>query len=307
MTAIEIAHDRPSRRPAASPAGVKPAADTRDRNELQTLKRGLQALAFLNAAGPTTLAKLARHLDVPRPNAYRILQTLITEGYCDRVPNSRLYMVSPCVRKLSSGLGEGEVLTNVAMDVVEALGKAVKWPVALATPFGGEMLVRLTTDASTPLALAKISPGHRTPMLLTTTGVLYMAFTPPAHQKETIEASLGGRDIKQFFHSREQLQALIEESREQGYMILDSRFAEGCIGVPLMRHGRPLGGLVMRYIKSAMPRTKVIADYLPRLREAAAEIMARYGACEAAPCPVRSACMNPAVGMDDGEDLRPDA
>lgn len=243
-------------------------------NELQTLRRGLEALAFLNANNGTNLSTLARHLDVPRANAYRILQTLIADGYCHRIPNSRLYMVGPEVRRLSSGLHDGEILTSIAMPIVEELGRTVKWPVALATPDGSQMLVRLTTDRASPLALGRINPGYRTPMLMTTTGILYLAFARPEIRERTIAAMLEAGAINTFVHNQADLDDLIETSRRTGYMILDHRYPEGCIGVPILRQGEPIGGLVMRYIKSAMSRDRAVEIYLPQLRAAVDRLLA---------------------------------
>ncbi len=270
MTETHASSDPHPRSPAPRPS--------RELGELQTLKRGLAALAFLNANGCTTLAALARELDVPRPTAYRILQTLTAEGYCNRIPNSRLYLITPQVRRLSAGLGEGELLTNVAIPIIQALSHEIMWPLAVATPRGGDMLVRLTTDRATPLALTKINPGSVTPMLMTTTGMLCLAFAPEEVRDHLIEAALEGRDIHQFFHNRAQFDQLIIDCRQTGYMLLNTRHAEGCVGVPIMRDGRPLGGLVMRYIKSAMPQERVIEVFLPKLLAARDQIQADFEA-----------------------------
>ena len=144
-------------------------------SELSTLKRGLLALRFINERGPTNVAALARHITIPRTNAHRILQTLVAEGYCARVANSRFYRLTSLVSHLSVGFDGDERLTTIATPLLEAVSREIKWPVALATPQGPHMLVRVATDFQSPLALVRVRPGYTTPICQTTTGLLYMA------------------------------------------------------------------------------------------------------------------------------------
>lgn len=246
--------------------------------ELQTLKRGLEALAFVNRHGPTNLATLTRHLDLPRPNTYRILQTLVAEGYVARIPHSRFYVVAPRVHRLSHGLQRDEMLTTVALPIVEALGKEIEWPVGLATADGDEMVVRLATDISTPLALMKARPGLRSPMLMTTTGILYLASLPIDARKDLLEAMQISGVMERVYQSRMLLDLDIVSARENGFLIKDTQFAEGSMGVPIFIGDRFIGGLMMKYIRAGMTRQHAIDTYLPKLRQTAITIALRFGA-----------------------------
>jgi len=240
--------------------------------QLQTLVRGLDALAFLNAQGPATLAAVARHLDLPRANVDRILRTLVSAGYCARLPNSTLYAVTRGVRRLSEGLRDAALLTALALPIVEGLGRAVAWPVALAVPSGAEMEVRLSTDMATPLALLKTRPGYRTPILQTTTGLLYLAFLPAEERAQRLPALLAASTINPAL-SATTLAAAFATARENGYLLLDHGFPEASLGVPLVSHGRPIGGIVMRYLIRGMPRAQALENFLPQLRGAADAII----------------------------------
>jgi DNA-binding IclR family transcriptional regulator len=253
-------------------AGMQPSA------ELQTLRRGLDALAFINVSGTVNLASVARHLGVPHANAYRILQTLAAGGYCKRIPNSKLYMVGPRACDLSAGFGEGELLTSSAIEVVQELGQSLKWPVTLATPEGVGMRVRFTTDSTTPLALERIPVGSVSPRLVTTTGILCLAFTGEPERTALKDKLLEAGQVRQFLSSARELDDMIKSCRRDRYLIIDWRFPEGSLGVPVVRDGRPIGGLVMRYIKRGLTRERVLATYLPRLTDAVEEILRRMDA-----------------------------
>jgi DNA-binding IclR family transcriptional regulator len=72
----------------------------------------------------------------------------------------------------------------------------------------------------------------------------------------------------------EEINYLIQLVRERGFCNIEfKRYAEGNVGVPLVLDGKPVGGLVMRYIKSVMRNTdRIQSYYVPRLQQLAREI-----------------------------------
>ncbi len=252
----------------AGPARVADATPPRPGDELQTLRRGLQALEFLNLKGVVTVGALSAHLSIPRPNAHRILQTLLAGGYCSRIPNSGSYIVGPAVRRLSSGLGEEEILTHVSIPIVMELGDSLDWPIALAVRRGAQVVARLTTDRSAPMALNRIPPGLPGHLLRTTSGLLSIAYAPLEERDGLIDAALKDQHITDFFPSRGYLHRILEGCLDTGYIILHSEYSESCLGVPIVYKGRLRGALVFRYMKVALSERRLVEDYLPRLTAA---------------------------------------
>lgn len=74
------------------------------RDELQSLRRGLDVLAAVNLKTAVTIADIARQFSLPRTTAQRILTTLQREGYIARHPATKRYTLTPQVRRLSDGL-----------------------------------------------------------------------------------------------------------------------------------------------------------------------------------------------------------
>ena len=248
------------------------------KDELQTLHRGLKALHFMNEVGAANLATMARHLGVPRSNAHRIMTTLVRDGYLMRPADSRDYRLTARVRELAMGFDDDDVLAGVARGPMQRLGHEIVWPLALATPFGAEMLVRVTTDQQSPVALTRYHAGFRTPMLLTTTGLLVLAFSPQTIRDQVIDVIAARGDLAPYFPTRTALSATLKKIRADGFAISDTRYAEGNLGVPLIWGERVMGGLVVRYIKSVMTRAKVLGDLLPRLQALAAETVTAFDA-----------------------------
>jgi hypothetical protein len=80
-------------------------------------------------------------------------------------------------------------------------------------------------------------------------------------------------------HNRVRVAFLLDAVRTRGYSHLEfPQYREGNIAVPLMSAVRPVGGLVMRYIKSAMRGTELHNTFVPLLQETAAVIAERCNA-----------------------------
>jgi IclR family mhp operon transcriptional activator len=58
----------------------------------RSLERGVALLDILIRRGPNTLAALARHADLPKATAYRLLQTLVAQGWIYRRHNDGRYV-----------------------------------------------------------------------------------------------------------------------------------------------------------------------------------------------------------------------
>ena len=78
-------------------------------------------------------------------------------------------------------------------------------------------------------------------------------------------------------HHREKLETALQRVRARWFCNLEfSQYREGNVGVPLMAGERPLGGIVMRYIKSAMTGQRLLIEYIPQLTALSSQISAQY-------------------------------
>jgi IclR family mhp operon transcriptional activator len=247
-------------------------------DNLQTLRRGLTALQYMNEVGTANLAQVARHLKVPRSNAHRIIQTLVGEGYLERLPSSRLYKLTALVKQLSAGFDDDDLLTKAAQPAIERLAEGLVWPIAMATPYGANMLVRVSTDYRSPVALVRTHSGYVTPMLQATTGLLFLALSNEETRNQVVGVIEKQNQFAPFFDSHSEFQKVLRQARKDRYIIQDTRFAEGSLGVPLLWEKRILGGLVVRYIRKAVTRKQAVAELLPKLLKLSEEVIVAFDA-----------------------------
>jgi IclR family mhp operon transcriptional activator len=278
------------------------------RHQVKSLKKALRVLAFMNQRGDATVSQVATAVGLPRPTAYRIMETLACEGYLEKLPHSVFYRITSLVQALAAGFQDEELLLEVAKPRISALGQELGWPITLYTPRGIHMVVRLNTDHDSALALERWSVGYSVPILDATSGYCYLANCPAVEREELLGAVLraeafttagDGPDAMRYLtvtdnHSHltrfnqtrtEEIAYLIKLVRERGFCNIEfKRYPEGNVGVPLMLGGKPVGGLVMRYIKSVMRNTdRIQSYYVPRLQKLAQEITEAQSALAALP------------------------
>lgn len=271
------------------------------RQEVKSLKKALRALTFMNQKGDSTVTEVAKAIGVPRPTSYRILETLASEGYVEKQPHSGLYRITSMVQRLSSGFQDEELLLEVAKPLVRGLGEEMGWPITIYTPRENHMIARINTDYDCPSALERFHVGYAGPILDATSGYCYLAHCSELECGERVQIALRngnhvvsarGMDDMRYLavnanqshmtlfnnDNYDEICYLIKTVRAQGFCNIERKiYREGNVGVPLILDGRPIGAIVLRYIKSVMKNTNRIQDfYVPRLKRLAQDVITAY-------------------------------
>jgi IclR family mhp operon transcriptional activator len=245
-----------------------------NRQEVKSLKKALRALVVLNQRGESTVTEIAQAVGVPRPTAYRLLETMASAGYIEKQAHCTIYRLTSQVRELAAGFSDRDMVLEVAKPLVADLGKRLGWPIALATPVETEMVVRVTTDYDTSRAIDRYMVGFGVPMLHAPTGYCYLAYCDDEEREKVVELAKRSPDPRQrLARNRPQLDQLLRRVREEGYCTREyAAYKEGGLGIPLLINGVPVGGIVMRYLKTAMKIGQLQTDYVPELRDLASRI-----------------------------------
>jgi IclR family mhp operon transcriptional activator len=242
-------------------------------NQPGSLKRGLRALALINRIGPMTTSQLARELGVPRTTADRICVSLASAGYIERVANGRGYRLTPRVCELSSGFREENWVTHVATPMLFEITRRIGWPLAVAVPVGESMEVRVTSDPATALWLNKRRIGSRIPMMMASSGLIYLAFMPPAERGALLAALRASDDPGQVSARAEDSTAeMLDRVRRDGYCLSPFGGAEHSLSVPIFVNNEIKASLLLMYMKKALDDSAAIREYLPKLKTLAANI-----------------------------------
>jgi IclR family transcriptional regulator, mhp operon transcriptional activator len=243
---------------------------------VRALNRGLEVLTELNRLERAAINTLAAAAGLPRTTTYRILETLRLAGYVERDAHDDCYRPTIMVRALSDGFDDEALVAHIAKPLLAALGEQIVWPVAVATPSGSTMMIRETTDASSPLALEQYSAGVRVPMLASAAGRAYLAFCPPA-QRDALLDVLARSSLPEdrLARNRTDVERLLSETRTQGYGIAHRArrvSEETSLAIPVRAKDRILATVTVRYAASAVPLRTAVEQFLPKMREFAHKI-----------------------------------
>jgi IclR family mhp operon transcriptional activator len=245
------------------------------RHELKSVKKALKVLSFLNQDGAAITSQVAKAVSLPRSTVHRILETLTTEGLLTKSHRSDYYRLTGSVRQLASGYQGRTVLVDLAAPYVADLGRRIGWSVSLLTPRGADMVIQLTTNHETSLVLERYMVGLQVPMMHSTAGFCYLAHCSPVERERLLDMCRRSADPLQNIARNDTLvRDLISSVWQRGFSQLEfKQYREGNIAVPLTAGGVPYGGLVMRYMKSALKLPELQSRYVPILLQTAAAIM----------------------------------
>jgi IclR family mhp operon transcriptional activator len=243
---------------------------------IRALMRGLDALTVLNLRDGATVSEVAQEIRLPRTTVYRILETLCNAGFVFRDAADDRYRLTILVRALSGGFDDEAWVTQIAKPFIHDLCREIVWPVAIATLSGTAMLVRESTDHSSPLAIERYSAGFRAPLLTTAAGRVYLANSPAPQREALIEMlARSNKEEDKPARARAELQRMLGDIRSAGFATVTRTrrlMEEVSISVPILLRDRVLASLTVRFAASAVPPTSGLERFLPKLRQCAAKI-----------------------------------
>lgn len=248
----------------------------------RSFARGLAVLEALNRLGSATALVLAREAGVPRATVYRLLQTLLDLGYVRRNPGDDRYQLRLKVRGLSEGFEDEHWISSVAAPVLLDLTRSISWPCDVSTLEGVRMIIRDTTHRVAPLSIDRNMVGREMPLLGSSAGLAYIAFTSEA-ERATLLGLLARSDDPADAPARDTAYAgrVIAATRRLGYGLRQGGPIwphSGAVAVPIMDGDRVLGCISTIWMARVINHDEGVARCLAPLRAAKATIEAQLAA-----------------------------
>ena len=264
----------------AKAARIAPTAKNHDRYIVPGLRRGLTILQLFNRSrAELTLSGIAKTMGVPRSTAFRLLYTLESMGFVERVRGDRGYRL--CTRILTLGfeyLASLDIV-DVSRPFLELLRDDTGASSHLAVRDGREIIILSRVPTRHPLTSTAViggrRPAHATPM-----GRMMLCELPEAE----IEALYRGAALKPYTDQTPttvaQLLAILRKDRARGFVVSRGSFEIG--GASIAAPIRNAAGEIVAAIEIAGPNPAFNLDELDtRLKDlvckAAREISARLG------------------------------
>ncbi|AWZ09078.1 MULTISPECIES: IclR family transcriptional regulator [unclassified Streptomyces] len=232
---------------------------------LEKSMRILEAVAA--PGGPHRLTGVAAAAAVPKSSTYRILASLIEQGFVRSEAESR-YGVGPRLRGLSALVSGGEPagVEQILRELQQSTGQAVH----LALHSGETITYIRKLESDQPFRTAS-RIGMRMPLHTTAIGKCILAHLPRAEVRELLSAAGLPRRTPNTITGAEALEAELASVRERGFALDDEENEPTirCIGAVILGPtGLPVGGVSVTTVTFLVSREEIEA-YAPALRSAA--------------------------------------
>jgi len=231
---------------------------------IQSIERGIMGLEMAISGG-VRAAELAERLSVDRSTAYRILYTLMQNGYLLQDEHSNRFVANPAkIFQLSSVVAESRNWVTIATDRLRDLRDVTQQTANLAVRYDAEMVIIARELAlETPTVLQSL--GARRPLHCSATGKAVIAFLGETELEHIVSQLRLDALTPRTILSLDILKGELAQVRRQGYAIDDEETLRGvrCIAAPVFDYSnRPLAAIGI-----SGPISIVTLERLPELAE----------------------------------------
>jgi IclR family transcriptional regulator, pca regulon regulatory protein len=247
--------------------------DSRERQFVKSLERGLAVIRALNSPGPgRTLSDVAHDTGLTRASARRFLLTLEELGYvrCD----DRRFMLTPRALELGYAFLSSLTLPQIAQPHLRELVERVHESSSVSVLDGADV-VYVAREPTQRIMTVAIAVGTRFPAYATSMGRVLLAGMDPPALAEFIEQvefrQLTATTVDSDFALRRE----IDRVRRQGWALVDQELEDGLRSIAVPIHspdGAVAAAINLSTHASRRNPQAMRAELLPPLREAAAAI-----------------------------------
>lgn len=248
---------------------------------IRSVERGFQVLEALNRRHGASAQELSRSVKIPRPTVYRLLETMRRLGYVTRSETDECWHLTAQIKTLSAGFHDDVWVTRIAAPLLHELGRQVLWPVDLVTYENGAMVIRETTHAESPFSIDRGMAGTHLPLLETSGGRAFLAFSPAAEREVVLQdLRRSKKPHDQTARDRDYVAHLLRDVRRAGYGSRIEGFNPhtSSISVPVIVDDRVKACISMIWIKKAMKIHEAVRQYLEPMQATAARVAAEMSA-----------------------------
>jgi DNA-binding IclR family transcriptional regulator len=218
----------------------------------------LRALGAGSSGGLTT-SELGRMTELTRPTAHRLLSELAAQGFVDRDPDNRRWLLGPELYLLGVVAGSRYDVAEHARDLLADLSEQTGESAYLSAARGRETVCLAEVEGSFPLRSHVLHEGIRFPFGVASAGLAILSHLP----LDEAEAYVSGSDLAGVWgrsHSQRALRARMQLTRNTGYAVNPGLVVEGSWGVAAAvfdRTDRPRWALSLTGVESRFPEKRI--------------------------------------------------
>lgn len=245
---------------------------------VNSVLKAIKIMGLFNASeSRLSLAEISSRLNMPKSTAHNLLNTLLSEGYIERVDGD-LYALGTAPLVLTQNIRVNVEIRDPAAPLLRELADYARESVYLTVKDGDYALYIYAIESPQRL-LARTAVGDLVPLHCTSVGKAILAFLPEAEVDAIVERVGLPAFTPNTIVNWDALKAELAATRERGYAIDNEEHETStfCVGAPIFdRSGRVIASCS---ISGASPSlvTDRLADLSAHVMETAQEISRRMG------------------------------
>jgi len=242
---------------------------------IRAVVRALKLLRIMNGRQIWVMRDLHTATGLPKATLWRLLATLIDEGYVRADEPAGTYRLTVKIRELDAGYTEHARLIDAGRPTLLKVTKRIKWPLALGKFDQDAMVVQFSTMPYSPLAVTTTTLGHRLSLFESAMGRAYLAFCSPVERASMLQLLAGEGAMLQ------RVSLDTQRVRQDGFAVRHPELTHGSatLAVPVLYQQTAIAALSMTTFGRSMTRT-TIDRHVPVLMETARTVAAAAAAGE---------------------------
>ena len=247
--------------------------------------RCLEVLVAVNRLETNaTVGEIHRLVNIEKPTIVRMLETLTFLGFLAKDEKTLSYAPTGKTLSLSAGYKKHKLFSALISPLLKEFNRIIGWPVNIGIYDYDSMLIIETKKESGQVSFGRtfeVGIGTRAPMLGSSLGLAYFAFTSQQERKKII--GLINKTKKHAWdlviQDKNLLEKKIVQIQKQGFSFMQEDFAKfqynnrvECIAVPIKYMSTLYGSLNVGFLKTVVNTDAAVNKFLPIVKDMANKI-----------------------------------
>jgi DNA-binding IclR family transcriptional regulator len=255
-------------------------ADSDDKNSTtnSTLLRGLSILQSVsNSSRPLSITDLVAELNLAKPTVHRIATQLEANGYLQRDPIDKRFIIGDELQSLSLKIISNASLGAPRHAILEALSEEVEETCNCTMLDGNHIVYFDRVECNWPIKI-NLRPGSRLPLHATSSGKLFLAHMKPRERKRLLNAAQLSQNTEQTMVSPETLEVELKKIKAEGVSYDNEELLKGmvAIAVPVFNNDNKICFTVAIHAPTTRHSIDSLRQFIPALKRASAALASSY-------------------------------
>ena len=228
-----------------------------------------------------SIAELVELTSLAKPTVHRITLQLETEGYLQRSPVDKRFVIGNKLKEFSLTILSNASVGAPRHAILEALSEEIGETCNCTMLDGNHTVYFDRVECNWPIKI-NLHPGSRLPIHATASGKLFLAHMKPRERKRLLEAAPLSRNTERTVVSPELIEEELKKIKKEGVGYDNEEFLTGmvAIAVPVFDKSNRVCFTVAVHAPTTRKNLDDLRQYIPSLRKAAAALASSYCTAE---------------------------